>query len=83
MAHPTLLDGAETAPPEDVGGIDGFYEFMEVYKDEKHPAHDEMKAWVQEQPFREYDPVLRTTSDYGKTMGSRLIASKTSSQLNQ
>lgn len=25
FGFPTLLDGAEAAPPEDVGGMDGFY----------------------------------------------------------
>lgn len=29
FGFPTLLAGAETAPPEDVGGIHGFYEFLE------------------------------------------------------
>jgi hypothetical protein len=57
FGYPTLLDGAETAPPEDVGGMCGFYEFMEVYRDEKHPEHDEMKAWAEAQHYREYDPI--------------------------
>ncbi|WP_449355063.1 plasmid pRiA4b ORF-3 family protein [Virgibacillus natechei] len=54
--YPTLIDGAETAPPEDVGGIPGYYEFLEIYHDEKHPEHEEMKEWANEQLFREYDP---------------------------
>ncbi len=56
FGFPTLLDGAETAPPEDVGGIHGFYEFMEIYKDEKHPEHEDIKAWAEGMHFREYDP---------------------------
>lgn len=56
FGFPTLIDGAETAPPEDVGGIPGFYEFLKVYQDEKHPDHDEIKAWAKEQYFREFDP---------------------------
>jgi len=55
FGYPTLLDGAETAPPEDVGGIPGFYNFLEVYRDEKHPQHKEMKVWADSQSFREYD----------------------------
>jgi len=55
FGYPTLLDGAETAPPEDVGGISGFYDFLEAYRDEKHPEHKEMKAWACSQGFREYD----------------------------
>lgn len=56
FGYPTLLDGAETAPPEDVGGIHGFYEFLEAYRDPKHPEHGDMKAWVEDWNFREYNP---------------------------
>jgi hypothetical protein len=56
FGYPTLLDGAETAPPEDVGGIHGFYEFLEAYKDPKHPEHGDMKAWVEDWNFKEYNP---------------------------
>jgi len=56
FGFPTLLDGAETAPPEDVGGIQGFYEFLEAYRDLKHPEHLEMKEWAESLYFREYDP---------------------------
>lgn len=56
FGFPTLLDGAETAPPEDVGGIPGFYDFSEIYYDENHPEHEEMKVWAKGQYFREYGP---------------------------
>lgn len=56
FGFPTLLDGAETAPPEDVGGIPGFYEFLEIYRDSRHPEHEEMKVWADSQYFKEYDP---------------------------
>ncbi|MDD3393012.1 MAG: hypothetical protein PHG19_00020 [Anaerotignum sp.] len=52
---PTLLDGAETAPSEDVGGLHGFYEFLEVYRDAKYPKHEGMKDWAEEWNFKEYD----------------------------
>ncbi len=56
FGYPTLLDGAETAPPEDAGGIHSFYEFLKVYRDPSHPMHADMKAWAEEVLFREYDP---------------------------
>ncbi|MGD7024765.1 plasmid pRiA4b ORF-3 family protein [Rossellomorea vietnamensis] len=58
FGYPTLLDGAETAPPEDVGGMHGFYEFLEAYHDENHPEHKNMKAWAESLYFREYDPAF-------------------------
>lgn len=56
FGFPTLLDGEQTAPPEDVGGIYGYYEFLEVYNDPKHPEHEDTKAWAESLHFREYDP---------------------------
>lgn len=54
--YPILIDGAETAPPEDVGGIPGYEDFIEAYRNETHPDHKDMKEWANEQFFREYDP---------------------------
>lgn len=56
FGYPTLLDGAETAPPEDVGGIYGFENFLEIYNDKNHPENKEVKKWADFQGFREYDP---------------------------
>jgi len=71
FGYPTLLDGAETAPPEDVGGIHGYYEFLEAYQNPKHPEHEEMKTWADSLRFSEYDPdwinrILKSLS-YKKT----------------
>lgn len=53
--YPTLIDGAENAPPEDVGGLPGYYEFLRIYHDDKHSDHEDVKAWAKEQGYREYD----------------------------
>lgn len=56
FGFPTLLDGAETAPPEDIGGIHKFYEFLEAYRNPKHLEHENAKEWSQSVNFREYEP---------------------------
>ncbi|MBU9673804.1 plasmid pRiA4b ORF-3 family protein [Planococcus sp. CP5-4] len=56
FGFPTLLAGEEAAPPEDVGGLPGFYEFLKIYRDEQHPEHEDMKTWAADMRFREYDP---------------------------
>lgn len=53
--YPTLIDGAETAPPEDVGGLPGYYEFLKIYHDPSHPEYEEARTWAEEQKYREYD----------------------------
>ena len=55
FGYPTLLDGEQTAPPEDVGGMQAYYDFLEIYKDESHPEHAEVVEWAKEQSYRTYD----------------------------
>src|SRR5699024_10536900 len=56
FGYPTLLDGAETAPPEDVGGIPGYEQFKEAYYDSEHPDHERIRNWVGGFGYRAYDP---------------------------
>jgi Plasmid pRiA4b ORF-3-like protein len=44
-AYPRLVDGALQCPPEDVGGIPGFYAFLDAISDPKHPDHDDRIDW--------------------------------------
>ncbi len=42
---PLCLEGERACPPEDVGGIFGFYHFLAALADPKHEEHDELKEW--------------------------------------
>ena len=42
---PILLGGGRRCPPEDVGGLSGFEDFLEAMADPTRPEHDEMTAW--------------------------------------
>ncbi|GAB3055175.1 plasmid pRiA4b ORF-3 family protein [Virgibacillus ainsalahensis] len=53
--YPILTDGAETAPPEDVGGLGGYDEFLKAYHHKSHPEHEETVEWAEGQMYREYD----------------------------
>lgn len=44
--YPVCLKGKLNCPPEDVGGIPGYYHLLEVLRDKKHPEHREMKDWL-------------------------------------
>ena len=39
------MDGKRNCPPEDVGGIDGFNEFLAAIRDSKHTEHDSYLDW--------------------------------------
>ena len=43
--YPLCLEGDRACPPEDVGGLGGFYEFLEALADPKHEQHEEMLEW--------------------------------------
>ena len=44
--HPVCLAGANACPPEDCGGIPGYYDLLAALADPKHEQHEEMKEWV-------------------------------------
>lgn len=43
--YPLCVSGKRATPPEDVGGIWGYAEFMEIMADPAHPEHEEMAEW--------------------------------------
>ena len=40
-----VVAGKGACPPEDVGGIGGYYSFLEAVKNPKHPRHHDMLEW--------------------------------------
>ena len=44
-SYPRFINGAGQCPPEDVGGLPGFYNFLEALEDTKHPDHEELIDW--------------------------------------
>ena len=45
---PKCLKGKRGCPPEDVGGVWGYQEFLKAFQDPAHPEHDEMREWAGE-----------------------------------
>ncbi len=39
------LYGERACPPDDVGGVPGYYDFCEAMKDPRHEDHQRLKAW--------------------------------------
>jgi hypothetical protein len=48
---PMIIDGERACPPEDCGGIWGYYNLVDVLNNPKHPDYEEMKEW-----YEEFDP---------------------------
>ena len=62
--HAVCLAGENACPPEDCGGIWGYYELLEVVNNPKHKAHQEMLDWLGE-PF---DPGRFDLQDVNATL---------------
>jgi hypothetical protein len=43
---PVCLEGKRACPPEDVGGIGGYANFLEAIRDPLHEEHEEYLVWV-------------------------------------
>jgi hypothetical protein len=52
VSYPRYIGGEGNGPPEDCGGISGFYELLEVLADPKNPDHADAKKWLRPQHFR-------------------------------
>ncbi len=50
--YPVCIKGQRACPPEDVGGIWGYYNFLEAIQDPEHPEHEDYLEWI----GGEFDP---------------------------
>ena len=51
LAYPRYLGGQGAGPPEDCGGVPGFYDLLEARADPDHPEHAQAVEWLDD-----YDP---------------------------
>jgi hypothetical protein len=45
-AYPICVNGKRHGPPEDCGGVPGFYNLLEAIGDPEHDQHEEMRDWL-------------------------------------
>jgi hypothetical protein len=50
--YPLCIDGELACPPEDCGGIPGFYDLLDALDDPNHERHEEISDWIGD----EFDP---------------------------
>lgn len=46
VRYPVCVAGKRACPPEDVGGVWGYEDFLKAISDPGHPEHEEMLEWV-------------------------------------
>lgn len=47
--YPVCLTGAMACPPEDCGGLGGYYNLLDIIKNPEHSEHEDMKEWLGEE----------------------------------
>lgn len=74
VSYPCCIDGALNCPPEDCGGIWGYYDLVSTLANKSHPGRKELLEWLGEP----YDPlhfdiqaVNRRLQNLGRILGSR------------
>ena len=50
--YPVCIEGKKNTPPEDIGGIPGYYQFLEARKDPNHELRDFFDPFL----MKEFDP---------------------------
>jgi hypothetical protein len=66
--YPLCAGGERSAPPEDVGGVSGYEEFLEALFDPGHEEHEHMKSWV----GRPFDPGTFSVAEANERLRKRL-----------
>jgi len=46
LTRPVCLAGAKACPPDDCGGIHGYYHLLEALANPRHPDHVELTEWI-------------------------------------
>lgn len=46
VRYPQCVEGERCCPPEDVGGVSGYEQFLRVIADPSHPERDEWMTWA-------------------------------------
>ncbi len=48
MFYPRCVKGKLACPPEDCGGVSGYYQLLETIQDSHHPDYQDMLDWLGE-----------------------------------
>jgi hypothetical protein len=66
-AYPVCIAGERACPPEDCGGLPGFYGLLEALQNPEDERGEEMLEWL----GREYDPAAFSIDDVNRALQPR------------
>jgi len=72
LKYPVCIDGKLACPPEDCGGIPGYYELIEALADPEHERHEEISEWISE----DFDPQAFSVENVNRMLSPKLRTGK-------
>lgn len=66
VLYPLCVGGKRQGPPEDCGGIPGYYRLLEAIRDPSHQDHEEMLEWVGD----DFDPEAFSVDTLNRSLAS-------------
>jgi Plasmid pRiA4b ORF-3-like protein len=64
MSYPACTGGAGACPPEDCGGVVGFYSLLRTLRNPQHEGHKQLLEWL----GRKYDPKVFSIEDVNRAL---------------
>jgi len=68
MAYPLCSGGRGACPPEDCGGLGGFYNLLEALQNPRHPQREELLEWLGE----DFDPEKFSSEEINRILHGRI-----------
>ena len=65
-AYPVCTGGQLACPPEDCGGVGGFYDLLDAISNPNHDQHKELRDWVGD----DFDPKAFSVDDVNRKLAS-------------
>ena len=60
--YPMVVKYKGDCPYEDCGGIEAYYELLEILKNPSHPEYEAYKSWIDESVFNDYEYDIDTVN---------------------
>ncbi len=68
VAVPTCVAGARACPPEDCGGIHGYYDMLERLRNPGSDDYEETRAWIEDATGGPFDPDVFDLKDVNRAL---------------
>lgn len=70
-AYPRCTGGRRAAPPDDCGGMGGYYELLDVLADPAHPEHEDQLDWLGLADAADFDPARFDADEINRHLARR------------